>query len=466
MNWDEWKKIWKQSLQLFFALALAIAFYFFLLRFYSFRRNIGTVIHILMPFIYGGVMAYLLKTPCNFFDKFWEAFLPAKWKKHKTGTSVLTVLLLVFLILYTLLRTVIPQVVTSITVLGGIVPEQVTKFFDWVSSYLKSDGVVQNYIRPIAEDLSTRMVDWSNSDLLPYLQNIVTNTLNSMVEIISNLGIGFIVCVYALCARKKFASQGKAVVYSILKPKYADAFMEELRFADKTFDGFLSGKILDSAIVGLICYGFCLIMTFSRGFSNGVLISLIIGITNIIPYFGPFIGAVPATLLVLMSDPIGAVIFLTFIIILQQFDGNVLGPKLLAGSVGLSGFWVLFSITVFSGFFGFAGVLIGVPVFAVIYDLIHKLVKRGLIRNHKTELLDEDDRKTIEKKPARMSPGEHLEQKLDERILRRELEAMEKAKAEEEKTRTPQEKAPEEADTKRRKDKLSRQKRGKKDETV
>lgn len=171
-------------------------------------------------------------------------------------------------------------------------------------------------------------------------------------------------------------------------------------------------------------------------------------------------------MLVLMSDPIGAVIFLIFIIILQQFDGNVLGPKLLAGSVGLSGFWVLFSITVFSGFFGFVGVLIGVPVFAVIYDLIHKLVKRGLIRNNKTELLDEEDRKAVEKKSARLSPGEHLEQKLDERILRRELEAMDKAKEEEEKARNPQEKTPEETDKKRLKDKIKRQKRGKNDGAV
>ena len=312
------------------------------------------------------------------------------------------------------------------------------------------------------------MVDWTNSDLLPNLQNIVANTLNSLVGLVSNLGIGFIVCVYALCARKKFARQGKAVVYSILKPKYADAFMEEVRFVDKTFDGFLSGKILDSAIVGLICYGFCVIMMLTRGFSNGILISLIIGVTNIIPYFGPFIGAIPATLLILMSDPIGAVIFLIFIIILQQFDGNVLGPKLLAGSVGLSGFWVLFSITVFGGFFGFVGVLIGVPVFAVIYDLIHKLVKRGLIRNNKTELLDEGEQKTIEKKPSRMSPGEHLEQKLDERILRRELEAMDKAKEEEEKAKNPPKEDATEDDTKKRrlKDKIKKQKRGRNDGTV
>ena len=388
MNRDEWKKMLNHAFQIFLALAMAIAFYFLLLRFYSFKGNIKKVINILMPFIYGGVMAYLLKTPCNYFDKVWERYLPEKWKKHKTGLSVLTVLILVFLGLYILLRTIIPQVVSSITVLAGMVPVSVSKFFDWVSSYLNSEGVVQNYIRPIVEDISKEAVTWMNSDLLPQLQNIVTNTLNSVVGVVTNLGIGFIVCIYALCARKKFARQGKAVVYSILKPKYADSFMEELYFTDKTFDGFLSGKILDSAIVGLICYGFCLIMTFTRGFSNGVLISLIIGITNIIPYFGPFIGAIPSTLLILMSDPIGAVIFLIFIIILQQFDGNVLGPRLLAGSVGLSGFWVLFAITIFSGFFGFIGVLIGVPVFAVIYDMIRKLVKQGLDRHGMAELLE------------------------------------------------------------------------------
>ena len=124
-------------------------------------------------------------------------------------------------------------------------------------------------------------------------------------------------------------------------------------------------------------------MSFVTDFPNAVLISVIIGVTNIIPYFGPFIGAIPSALLILITSPVNCVIFLIFIIILQQFDGNILGPRLLAGSVGLSGFWVLFSITLFGGVFGFAGVLIGVPVFAVIYDFIKKLVARGLRRHGK-----------------------------------------------------------------------------------
>ena len=163
--------------------------------------------------------------------------------------------------------------------------------------------------------------------------------------------------------------------------------LREFSFIDRTFVGFFGGKILDSAIVGLICYIFCGIMTMAAGFQNAVLISVIVGVTNIIPYFGPFIGAVPSALLILISSPRNCVIFLIFIVILQQFDGNVLGPKLLADSVGLSGFWVLFSITLFQGLFGFVGILVGVPVFAVIYDMVRRGILRGLEKHGKLDVL-------------------------------------------------------------------------------
>ena len=174
--------------------------------------------------------------------------------------------------------------------------------------------------------------------------------------------------------------------------------MKELAFIDKTFVGFFGGKILDSAIVGLICYVFCIIMTFTMGFPNAMLISVIVGVTNVIPYFGPYIGAIPSAFLVLISGPVNCVIFVIFIIVLQQFDGNILGPALLADSVGLTGFWVLFSITLFQGFFGFAGILVGVPVFAVIYDLIKRMVVRGLEKHGKLELLAENPGQADQKK--------------------------------------------------------------------
>ncbi len=177
------------------------------------------------------------------------------------------------------------------------------------------------------------------------------------------------------------------MIYAAFKPERAEALLKEFFFIDRTFVGFFGGKILDSAIVGLICYIFCMVMTVVAGFQNAVLISVIIGVTNVIPYFGPFIGAVPAALLILISSPRNCLIFLIFIIILQQFDGNVLGPKLLAGSVGLTGFWVLFAITLFQGLFGFVGILAGVPVFAVIYDLARRWIVAGLRKHGKTDVL-------------------------------------------------------------------------------
>ena len=219
--------------------------------------------------------------------------------------------------------------------------------------------------------------------------NSVVATVGSVLTVVKNIVLGIIICIYLLLGRKTFARHGRAVVYALLKPERAEKALKEISFIDSTFVGFFGGKILDSAIVGLICYIFCMIMSMTVGFQNAVLISVIIGVTNVIPYFGPFIGAVPAALLILISSPRNCLIFLIFIVILQQFDGNVLGPKLLAGSVGLTGFWVLFAITLFQGLFGFMGILVGVPVFAVIYDLVRRWLVSRLRRNGKTDVLEE-----------------------------------------------------------------------------
>ncbi len=390
MTKKDLKEMFGHAFGNFLGIALAIAFYFILLRFSTIVNGFDKVIKILSPFVVGGVMAFVLKTPCNFFEEIYRKYLPNKLKKKKTGLAVFTVMLLSIIAIYTLIRTVVPQMIVSIATLSRSVPRMTRQFFDWTDNYLKNDGVVQSYIRPIVVDLMDEASNWASGDVLPHLQNMVgdvTYTISSIVGLMMNLVIGTIVCIYTLCARKTFARQGRAVIYAIFKAETADRIVDEVHFINETFDGFISGKVLDSAVVGLICYAFCMILAVTRGFSNSVLISIIIGVTNIIPYFGPFIGAVPAVLLIAISNPVNAVIFLIFIVILQQFDGNVLGPRLLAGSVGLSGFWVLFSITLFSGIFGFAGVLVGVPVFAVIYDLLRKLVVKGLKKNGKLDVL-------------------------------------------------------------------------------
>ncbi len=387
MKKDDWKKIFYQSLTGFVSLALAILLFFSIRGFGEIRQSFQWLLGVLKPVIYGAVMAYLLKTPCNFLEKRILALMPEKHKKRANGLTVLVVMILTFLIIYLLMIMVIPEMASSTLIL---VPQKMDEFANWLTGMLDGNELLQTYANTAILNVENHLQDWAKTDLLPTMQGMMggfADTVGSVVGILYNLLIGIIICIYLLLGRKTFARQGKAVLYAVFKSERADAVLRELQFIDKTFVGFFGGKILDSAIVGLICYVFCIVMTFTMGFPNAVLISVIVGVTNVIPYFGPYIGAVPSALLVLISGPVNCIIFIVFIIILQQFDGNILGPALLADSVGLTGFWVLFSITLFQGFFGFVGILVGVPVFAVIYDMIRRLVMLGLKKHGKTELL-------------------------------------------------------------------------------
>ncbi len=397
MNKEFLKKIFFQSLTGFLSLALAILLFFCILRMDQLRQTFGWLAAVLTPFVYGGTMAYLLKTPCGFLEEKIEAFLPQKQKKFANTLSVIAVMILGILVIYLLLNMVIPEMWNSIVTLAVAIPPKAEEFAGWLVAHLEGNEMLQNYVNNAFASIEDWLRNWANTDLLPTMQGMmdgvvgmmggVFTTVSSVLTVIKNIVLGIIICIYSLAARKKFAKQGKALVYAAFKPEQAEAVLKELAFVDKTFVGFFGGKILDSAIVGLICYVFCAIMTVVAGFQNAVLISVIIGVTNVIPYFGPFIGAVPAALLILISSPRNCLIFLIFIVILQQFDGNILGPKLLAGSVGLTGFWVLFSITLFQGMFGFVGILVGVPVFAVIYDLVRRWIVGRLKKHNKLDVL-------------------------------------------------------------------------------
>ena len=200
-----------------------------------------------------------------------------------------------------------------------------------------------------------------------------------------NLLIGLIVAVYLLSSRKKFARQGVLIIRSAFPSHWADMLLEEIQFVDRMFGGFIDGKILDCAIIGVLCYIGCLILKFP----NALLISAIVGITNIIPFFGPFIGAIPSAFLILIESPIKAVWFALFILALQQLDGNVIGPKILGDRTGLSSFWVLFAIILCSGLWGVAGMVIAVPLFAVVYDTAKRLVRRGLVKKEQVEIWEQ-----------------------------------------------------------------------------
>lgn len=390
MQWSkEEKKKYGHSIYVgFMVLALAILFFFFLFRLDFLIHILQRIISILHPFIYGGVMAYMLRIPCNFFEKYFRKIFPQKLRKLVEPIAILLSLALTFLVLYLLVSMVVPQMVSSISSIIALLPGAIEDATQWIQTKLVDNPIIENYIETALEGINDKLQIWARNALLPVLQNMVdgfASTVTSVVTLLADLFIGLVVCIYTLNSKKQFARQAKAVLYSIIKPKWAEFILDEISYADKMFVGFFSGKILDSAIIGVLCYIFSLIFKFP----NAMLISVIVGVTNIIPYFGPYIGAIPSALLILMVDPIKCVWFLVFILILQQFDGNILGPRLLANSTGLSGFWVLFSITVFGGIMGFVGILIGVPVFAVIYDLIRKLVIHGLKKNNKLEVLQE-----------------------------------------------------------------------------
>lgn len=336
MNKEFFKKIFFQSLTGFLSLALAILLFFCVQRLDQLRNSFHWLMGVLTPFIYGGVMAYLLKTPCNFLDGVFRDVLPERLKKRASIFSVAAVMVISVLVIYLLLSMVIPEMVESLIALAAVVPPKAQEFAQWVLGHLEGNEVLQGYANEAFASVESWLRNWANSDLLTTMQGMmdgVVSTVGSVITVLKNIVLGIIICVYLLLARGRFAKHGKALIYAAFKPDRAEALLKEVSFIDSTFVGFFGGKILDSAIVGLICYVFCLVMTFVAGFQNSVLISVIIGVTNVIPYFGPFIGAVPAALLILISSPRNCLIFLIFIVILQQFDGNVLGPKLLAGSV-------------------------------------------------------------------------------------------------------------------------------------
>ena len=189
-----------------------------------------------------------------------------------------------------------------------------------------------------------------------------------------NLTIGIVVSIYLLFSKEKFIAQSKKLIYSVFERSTANNLISDFQMINRTFIGFLGGKIVDSIIIGILCY-VCISFI---GTPYPLLISVIVGVTNIIPYFGPFIGAIPSALLVLMVDPMECLYFVIFIFLLQQFDGNILGPKILGDSIGVSAFWIIFSVTVFGGLLGVLGMVIGVPLFAVIYNLVNRRVRKNL----------------------------------------------------------------------------------------
>lgn len=384
-NWD--KRYFQWGITIFLVVASLILFHYFIYHGDTVRHGIGSLLNILMPVIYGAVLAYLLAPIINFWERKLFGFYQRK-KQREPSTcikkivrfvGVFLVLFLVIVLLFGLLYLIVPQVVDSISILIRGLPGYLTEVQNWALALLKDNPDLEEIISSALKNVSEDLQNWITNVVMPYINTIVVQISLGVVDVIvvlKNLIIGFIVSIYILISKELFAAQGKKLLYSIFKPSRVNLLLENLRFTNRTFGGFISGKLIDSLIIGVLCF----LGTRLIGTPYGLLISVIVGVTNIIPFFGPYIGAIPSALLILMVDPLQCLYFVIFIIVLQQFDGNILGPKILGNSTGLSSFWVLVSLLLGGGLFGLVGMLVGVPVFAVLYAGIKSLVNQSLTK--------------------------------------------------------------------------------------
>ncbi len=378
----------------FGAISLSILFFFLLFRLQGVGKVIGEVSAILAPFIYGGIMAYLLRPLCNALEAFFQLRFPKGLKRFANATAVLSSLIIGILVIYALLTMVLPQLYNSLVTLWEVIPGKVDQLIRWANkTFAENERLIallnqinDNYYNDFSKYF--QQLTQSFKDLGTQVTNIVTGVGTGVVRVATflyNILIGLIVAIYVLHGRKRFGRQATLIVRSLLPEKWANLVLEEVAFVDRMFGGFIDGKIIDSAIIGVLCYMGCAVLRIP----NAMLVSVLVGVTNIIPFFGPVIGAVPATLLILIESPVKALTFVIFVLVLQQLDGNVIGPKILGNRTGLSGFWVMFCIILFGGMWGVVGMVIAVPLFAVIYDTIRRLVIRGLKKNGHMELWEE-----------------------------------------------------------------------------
>lgn len=346
---------------------------------------------ILKPFLYGAVIAYLLAPLCNKIEeKLFQTFPKAnrKAKRFICFIAIVISLCVALAIVWMVIMLIIPQVWDSVMKIIDMVPQKITILNNWIEHMLENQPELQAYFEEFANQAESHISSLLNVDTIQKVQSII-NSLSVQVfgvlGVLKNISLGFLISAYLLGSRKLFGAQAGLILHGIFPDKWAEIIEEEIRYTDKMFNGFLVGKIIDSAIIGLLCFAGLSFM----GFEAPAFIGVIIGITNIIPFFGPFIGAIPCGLLLLLENPMHCLYFIIFIFVLQQLDGNVIGPKILGNTTGVSSFWVLFSILLFGGMWGVVGMVIGVPLFAVIYDIIRKLVYRGL-RKHKRESMITD----------------------------------------------------------------------------
>ncbi|MGI6263952.1 MAG: AI-2E family transporter [Acutalibacteraceae bacterium] len=373
----------RKGLIAFAVLAAAILFAFLLFRLSGVFQFFKILLDAVRPIIYGLAIAYLLNPVMNACQKRLTPFFTKRMKKKSRaeglakGLSILAAVLVAVAVLVLLCLLIIPQLSRSILGLVDKAPGYFDSFMERVNHLLNSQSEWSKTLRSLMQEAINHLEKWVSTSLGSFateMLNYVTSGIISVVNGVINLFVGMVVAVYTLGEKRTFLGQSKKLLYAFLKPRRANALIDTVRRAHTIFGGFIYAKILDSILVGVLTFiGLSIMRT-----PYALLVSVLIGVTNIIPFFGPFIGAIPSAFLILLVDPWQSLYFIIFIVVLQQIDGNVISPKILGNKTGLTQFWVLFSLMFFGGVFGVTGMIIGVPTFAVIYFLLQNWLQKRM----------------------------------------------------------------------------------------
>ncbi len=351
------------------SLILAVSFFVIINNIEIVSGYISSFISVILPFIISFSIAYILNSPIIWFET--KIFYKLKAKKRKT-LSIIIVYLLFLFFLVALIFAIVPQIIETMTVISNSLPSFLTEVSKEISVFLQTLN--------LNAEIETQLEQVWN-DFVLYLTNLVIDIIPNLLNFSITLGVSvintltaIIASIYMLAGKDKLIFQVKKLIFAFMPFKRADRLMVIARRSNRIFSGFIVGKMIDSLIIGIICFVGMLFI--HQPFA--VLISVIIGVTNMIPFFGPFIGAIPCAFILLLVNPMTTIIFVIFIIILQQIDGNIIGPKILGDSTGLSPLWVLVAIIVGNGLLGVIGMLIGVPTFAVLYSIVSDIIKSRL----------------------------------------------------------------------------------------
>lgn len=385
------KTYWRWGLTAFLTVCAVLVFYDAFYQGGTLQHILGKLLSVLSPVFYGLGMAYLLTPLVKWFERgiLWcighvkklEGKSLRRGKAWLRAAAILLTWAVVLALVYWLMSVLVPQLVESVTMLIRNARYYYYKVYRWVDTWLKENPEIGGWANDVLGEYYQNGLKTLTDTILPRAQELATaltggiwTGIRSIVGFALDLVVGIIISVYLMAMKEKSLARCCKLIYALMPQKTAELSLHGLHEANRVFSGFVRGKLLDSLIIGILCFIGCSMLNMPYT----PLVSVVVGVTNVIPFFGPFLGAIPSAFLILLVSPLKCLYFVIFVFLLQQLDGNVIGPKILGDSTGISSLWVIVAILVGGGFFGVLGMFFGVPVFACLRLLVKWLIDRRL----------------------------------------------------------------------------------------